>query len=112
MASFLKGLDIQEGERVCLFMDKIPELYAGVLSVLKMGAVAQPLFSAFGDESLWVRLENAGTSAIVTQRKHVNKVRKILDKLPELRHIIVVDYDEKNLYKKMKWRFIWTSLSR
>jgi acetyl-CoA synthetase len=105
MASFLKGLDIQEGERVCLFMDKIPELYAGVLAVLKMGAVAQPLFSAFGDESLWVRLENAGTSAIVTQRKHVNKVRKILDKLPQLRHIIVVDHDEKKPLQKNEVAF-------
>ncbi len=93
VGSFLKGLGIAPGDRVCLFMDKIPELYIGFLGILKIGAIAQPLFSAFGDESLFVRLENAGTKAIITQKKHAPKVRKILDKLPELKHLIVVDFD-------------------
>lgn len=93
IASYLKGLGIENGERVCLFMDKIPELYIGLLGVLKLGAVAQPLFSAFGDESLFVRLDNAQTSAIITQRKHVAKIRKIVERMPYLKHIIIVDYD-------------------
>ncbi|MGB8951502.1 MAG: acetate--CoA ligase [Candidatus Aminicenantales bacterium] len=96
IGAFLKGLGIRPEERVCLFMDRIPELYIGFLGILKMGAIAQPLFSAFGDESLLVRLENARTSAILTQRKHVPKVRKILEKLPHLRHILIVDYDGKS----------------
>jgi len=93
IGSFLRGLGIKDEDRVCLFMDKIPELYLGFLGILKIGAIAQPLFSAFGDESLFVRLENAKTKAIITQRKHVSKVRKILDKMPYLEHIILVDYD-------------------
>jgi acetyl-CoA synthetase len=93
IASFLKDLGIQTGDRVCLFMDKIPELYIGFLGILKLGAVAQPLFSAFGDESLHVRLDNAETTAIITQRKHVSKVRKVLEKMPYMKHIILVDYD-------------------
>jgi len=91
IAHFLVGLGIQPGERVCLFMDRVPELYIGFLGILKTGAVAQPLFSAFGDESLFVRLSNAQTTAIITQKKHVLKVRKIRNQLPNLRHIIVVD---------------------
>jgi acetyl-CoA synthetase len=90
---FLRGLGIQPGERVCLFMDKIPELYIGFLGILKMGAIAQPLFSAFGDESLFIRLENAQTTAIITQKKHAPKVRKIMDKMPFLKHLIIVDAD-------------------
>src|SRR4030042_3854928 len=70
--AFLRGLGVNPGERVCLFLDKIPELYLGFLGVLKIGAVVQPLFSAFGDESLYVRLENAQTRAIITQRKHLS----------------------------------------
>jgi acetyl-CoA synthetase len=93
IGSFLRGLGINDGDRVCLFLDKIPELYLGFLGILKIGAVAQPLFSAFGDESLYVRLANAETTAIITQRKHVAKVRKIRDQMPYLKHIIVVDYD-------------------
>jgi acetyl-CoA synthetase len=92
---FLRGLGIEAEDRVCLFMDKVPELYLGVLGILKIGAIGQPLYSAFGDESLYVRLENARTRAILTQRKHVPKVRKILDKLPFLEHIVIVDHDGK-----------------
>jgi acetyl-CoA synthetase len=48
IAAFLVDLGIHPGERVCLFLDRIPELYIGFLGILKTGAVAQPLFSAFG----------------------------------------------------------------
>jgi len=94
VAQFLRKLGIEPGERVCLFLDRVPELYIGFLGILKTGAVAQPLFSAFGDESLLVRLQNANTSAIITQKKHVYKVRKIREQLPSLQHIIIVDANE------------------
>jgi acetyl-CoA synthetase len=97
IAAFLVELGIKPGERVCLFLDRVPELYIGFLGILKTGAVAQPLFSAFGDESLFVRLADAKTSAIITQKKHVHKVRKIREELPDLRHIIVVDAGESPL---------------
>ncbi len=90
-AKFLSGLGLKPGERVCIFMDRVPELYISFLGILKMGGIAQPLFSAFGEESLFTRLDNAQTSAILTQKKHVAKVRKIREQLPSLRNIIVVD---------------------
>jgi acetyl-CoA synthetase len=90
-AHFLSGLGLVPGERICLFMDRVPELYISFLGILKMGGIAQPLFSAFGEESLFTRLDNAKTAAILTQKKHVAKVRKIQEQLPELRHIIIVD---------------------
>ena len=85
------------GERVCLFMDRLPELYIGFLGVLKAGLVVQPLFSAFGEESLSVRLENAETACVITEMKHVRKVRRIRESLPHLRHVIVVDGADKDL---------------
>ena len=97
IGQFLLDLGIQPGERVCLFLDRVPELYIGFLGILKTGAVAQPLFSAFGDESLFVRLANAETSAIITQKKHLHKVRKIRSQLPQLRKTIVVDATENEL---------------
>jgi acetyl-CoA synthetase len=93
IGQFLRDLGIKPEDRVCLFMDKIPELYLGFLGVLKIGAIAQPLFSAFGDESLFVRLDNAQTRVIITQKKHAPKVRKIIDKMPYLEYIIIVDHD-------------------
>ncbi|MBI5805932.1 acetate--CoA ligase [candidate division TA06 bacterium] len=96
-AKFLQDQGVKPGDRVCLFMDKIPELYICFLGILKMGAIAQPLFSAFGEESLITRLDDAKTKAVLTTRKHVGKVRRIRKDLPELATIIIVDADDKPL---------------
>ena len=91
VAAYLRNLGLKNEDRICLFMDRIPELYFSFLGGLKIGAIVQPLFSAFGEESLFIRLEDAQTRAIITQRKHLSKVRKIRDKLPFLEFIIIVD---------------------
>ncbi|MBU0507596.1 acetate--CoA ligase [bacterium] len=90
-AAFFKSLGIEPGERICLFMDRVPELYISFVGILKMGAIVQPLFSAFREESLHTRLENAGTCTILTQKKHLPVVRKIRGQLPHLKHVVVVD---------------------
>jgi acetyl-CoA synthetase len=105
IGAFLRGLGLKNEDRVCLFLDRIPELYIGFLAILKIGAIAQPLFSAFGDESLYVRLSNAETSAVITQKKHASKVRKILEKLPHLKHIIIVDHDGKTPLREREIAF-------
>ncbi len=90
-AAGLRGMGIVPGDRVCLFMDKIPELYIGAIGILKLGAIAQPLFSAFMQDSLITRLADAETRAIFTTTRHVRKVRKILKDLPKLEKVIVLD---------------------
>ncbi|HUM01404.1 MAG TPA: acetate--CoA ligase [Thermoanaerobaculia bacterium] len=90
-ASHFWRLGVLPGERVCLFLDRVPELYIGFVGLLKLGAVVQPLFSAFGEESLLTRLADAGTSVLVTQKKHLPKVRRIREKAAHLRHVVVVD---------------------
>jgi acetyl-CoA synthetase len=105
ISTFLRGLGIRNEDRVCLFMDRIAELYFAFLGVLKIGAIVQPLFSAFGDESLFVRLENAQTRAIITQRKHLYKIRKIIDRLPFLEFIIIVDHNKTKVLKNKEVAF-------
>jgi acetyl-CoA synthetase len=99
IAAFLRELGLRPQDRVCIFMDKIPELYISFLGILKNGGIAQPLFSAFGEEALFTRLDDAKTKAIFTTRKHLGKVRRILHSLPELKHLIVVDAEGKLLEK-------------
>jgi acetyl-CoA synthetase len=94
IAKYLQDKGVNVGDRVCLFMDKVPELYIGFIGVLKMGGITQPLFSAFGEEALFTRLDDAKTKAIMIQKKHLPKVRRIKDKLPDLTKIIVIDADE------------------
>jgi acetyl-CoA synthetase len=88
---YLKRLGLEPGDRICLYCDKIPALYFSFLGILKIGCVVQPLFSAFGEESLFVRLENAETRVILTQRKHLAKIRKIKERLPYLEYVIILD---------------------
>jgi acetyl-CoA synthetase len=94
IAKFLQDTGISVGDRVCLFMDKVPELYIGFIGILKMGGIAQPLFSAFGEEALFTRLDDAQTKAIMVQKKHLHKIRKIKNKLTNLTKIIVIDADD------------------
>ena len=96
-ATLLRELGLKPGERVCVFMDRIPELYISFVGILKAGMVVQPLFSAFGEEALSMRLEDAKTSAILTTRKHLGKVRRIRAGLPELRSVVVLDAGDRAL---------------
>jgi acetyl-CoA synthetase len=101
IGTLLTNLGLLDKDRICLFMDKVPELYFSFLGILKIGAIAQPLFSAFGDESLYVRMEDAQTRAIITQSKYLPKIRRIRDRLPYLEYIIVFDHIKtKKLEKK------------
>ena len=103
IAHYLQKLGIKSGDRVCLFMDKIPELYIGFLGVLKMGGIVQPLFSAFGSESLLTRLEDSTTTAILTQKKHLPKVRNILKDMDYMKNIIVVDEKDHSHLKQREY---------
>jgi acetyl-CoA synthetase len=94
-AHYLRGnIFIKPLDRVCLFLDRIPELYIGFMGILKTGAVVEPLFSAFGEDALIARMLDSKATAIVTQRRHLSKVRKARERLPDLKTVIVVDHEE------------------
>jgi acetyl-CoA synthetase len=94
-AHFLRGnVFIKPMDRVCLFLDRVPELYIGFLGILKLGAMVEPLFSAFGEDALIARMLDSRATAIITERRHLGKVRKARERLPDLRAIIVIDQEE------------------
>ena len=93
-AAFLRGLGIEHLDRVCLFLERVPELYIGFMGVLKTGAVVEPLFSAFGEDALFARMDDSGAVAVITQRKHLGKVRRVRERLPALKTVIVIDHEE------------------
>jgi acetyl-CoA synthetase len=93
-ANFIRGLGFKPLERICLFLDRVPELYIGFMGILKTGAVVEPLFSAFGEDALVQRMEDSAASAIITERKHLGKARRARERLPDLRTIIVIDHEE------------------
>ena len=93
-ANLLKKYRVKKGDRVFIFLPRIPELYISFLGILKTGAIAGTLFSAFGPKALEDRLQDSGAKFLVTNKELKKRVYEIKNKLPELKHIIVVDQEE------------------
>jgi acetyl-CoA synthetase len=93
-ANVLVELGIQKGERVFVLAGRIPELYIAALGTLKNGSVFCPLFSAFGPEPVHERLSLGDARVLVTTEKlYQKKVAHLRRRLPELRHVLLVDSD-------------------
>src|SRR5688572_11551480 len=57
VANALRQLGVGKGDRVFTLLGRIPELYLTALGTLKNTSVLCPLFSAFGPEPIFQRLE-------------------------------------------------------
>ncbi|MBI4339230.1 MAG: AMP-binding protein, partial [Chloroflexi bacterium] len=90
-ANVLRGLGVQRGDRVFTFLDRIPEQYFAVFGILKAGAIAGPLFSAFGPDPVRDRLLDSGAKVLVTSPELRGRIAGILKDLPELKHVIIVN---------------------
>ena len=91
-ANVLGRLGITKGERVFVFMDRVPELYAAVFGTLKAGCVTGPLFSAFGPDAAGDRMADAGACVLVTSSDQRTKVQEMRPHLPALKHVIIADH--------------------
>ncbi len=90
-ANALRDLGIQKGDRVFIFMDRVPELYVAFFGILKAGNVVGPLFSAFGPDPVKDRLEDAGAVALITSPDLRKRISGIIPDLPDLKHVIIVN---------------------
>src|SRR3989338_10651780 len=88
--NLLKNLDVDKGGRVFFFLPRVPELYYGFLGTLKIGAIAGTLFSAFGHQALYDRLENSDAKVLVTEASLFDRVAEAAKDLPSLETILVV----------------------
>ena len=66
-ANALKSLGVQKGDRVCLYMQMIPELAIAVLACARIGAVHSVVFGAFSSDSLRDRINDSECKILVTQ---------------------------------------------
>lgn len=90
-ANLLKTLKIEKQERVFIFMPRVPELYTAFLGIVKAGSVASTLFAAFGPDGIRDRLKDGGATALITIPEYLDRIDLIIDDLPNLKHVIVVD---------------------
>ena len=95
-ANVLQGLEVEKGDRVFIYMDRIPELYFAFFGILKAGAIAGPLFSAFGPDPVKDRLLDSGAKVLVTSPNLRAKINGILGDLPDLKHLVVVNKNNRH----------------
>ncbi len=99
LGNALKAIGIKKGDRVFVFLPRVAELYIATIAIAKIGAIAGPLFSAFGPDALRDRLQDSEAKVVITNPALKDKIHGIKKDLPDLEHIIVVDTDEKDLIK-------------
>lgn len=90
LGNALKNLGVTKGDRVFVFMPRVPELYLSTIAISKIGAVIGPLFSAFGPDALRDRLQDSGAKIVITTQELKPKLDEIRDQLADLEYVIVV----------------------
>jgi acetyl-CoA synthetase len=88
-ANMLRSLGVVKGDRVFVFLERVPELYFTVFGTLKLGAVIGPLFCAFGPDAVRDRLADSEAKVLLTTREHWARVQEIRAGLPALEHVII-----------------------
>ena len=96
----LKNLGIVKGDRVCIYMQMIPELAIAMLACARIGAVHSIVFGAFTADSLVTRINDSKCKAIITQDTGVRGVKqdiamkanadKAVESTPSIEKILVV----------------------
>ncbi|MBI4999646.1 acetate--CoA ligase, partial [Candidatus Gottesmanbacteria bacterium] len=89
--NFLRKIGVKHGDRVFIFLPRIPELYIAFLGVLKVGAIAGTLFSAFREQALYDRLDNSGARVLITNKELKTRIDKKRKRLKALKTILVID---------------------
>jgi acetyl-CoA synthetase len=87
LANFLRSAGVQPGDRVAGLLPRIPELLILTLGTWRLGAVYQPLFTAFGPKAIEHRVGASGARMIFTD---ANNRPKLAD-VPTCPPIVTVD---------------------
>jgi acetyl-CoA synthetase len=107
IANLLNGLNLKKQSRIFIFLPKIEEMYFAVLGAIKAGFVAAPLFEAFQEEGLELRLVKGEANVLITNKELSKRIpRDIKKNAKSLKKIFIVDSSEyKELIKRQSDKF-------
>jgi len=99
-ANVLKSLGVEKGDRVCLYMQMIPQLPIAMLACARIGAVHSVVFGAFSPDSLRDRINDSACKVLITQDTGVRGTKqnipmktnadKAVAETPSIEHVVVV----------------------
>ena len=93
-ANMLQSLGVGKGDRVFLFLPRLPELFISMIAIAKLGAISGPMFSAFGPDAVRDRLQNSEAKVLITTPELKERVDAVLWELPKLERIVLVSVKE------------------
>ncbi|MFN7209747.1 MAG: acetate--CoA ligase, partial [Aggregatilineales bacterium] len=95
----LRSLGVRKGDRVTIYMGRVPELMIAMLACAKIGAVHSVVYGGFSEQALADRIEDAQSRVLVTQdgawlRGQIVELKKIADEAvrrsPVVEHVVVL----------------------
>ena len=99
-ANVLKGIGVKKGDRVCLYMQMVPQLPIAMLACARIGAVHSVVFGAFSPGSLRDRINDSSCKVLITQDTGVRGTKQnipmkinadnALSETSSIEHVIVV----------------------
>ena len=99
-ANALIGLGIEKGDRVCMYMQMVPQLPVAMLACARIGAVHSIVFGAFSPDSLRDRINDSECKILITQDTGVRGTKqnipmksnadKAVAQTPSIEHVVVV----------------------
>jgi acetyl-CoA synthetase len=98
-ANVLKSKGIKKGDRVCIYLQMVPELTISMLACSRIGAVHSIVFGGFSADSLRDRINDSECKMLITQDEGVRGPKplpmkttadKALKETPSIESVIVV----------------------
>jgi len=77
LANLLQARGVRPGDIVAGLLPRIPELLVIILGTWRLGAVYQPLFTAFGPKAIEHRVAGSGAKLIFTDRDNRPKLNEV-----------------------------------
>ena len=116
-SNVLKNLNISKGDRVCLYMQMIPELPIAMLACARIGAVHSVVFGAFSSDSLRDRINDSKCKLLITQDTGVRGTKNnipmksnadvAIEQSPSIENTIVVMRTGEKVHMKNKRDHWW-----
>jgi acetyl-CoA synthetase len=97
-SNVLKGLGVQKGDRIAIYMGMVPELPVAMLACARIGAVHSVIFGGFSANAVVDRVCDQQAVAIITQDGSYRRggevklkatVDEAVDRCPSVKHVIV-----------------------
>lgn len=97
-ASVLKALGVRKGDRITIYMGRVPELPIAMLACAKIGAVHSVVYGGFSTEALHGRIEDSQSRVVITcdgafLNGKIIELKKIADeaikRAPIVEHVVV-----------------------